>query len=75
MPKYTEFRASDKRQIKAQLAGKTHCIRYAHGASPGCSIDKSCNTELALIRSPWLFECNKLGQSVSARRLRYQNLL
>jgi hypothetical protein len=38
--KYVVFRASDKRQIKAQLAGN------------GCSIDKSCNTELALIRSP-----------------------
>ena len=38
--KYVVFRASDKRQIKAQLAGN------------GCSIDKSCNAEMALIRSP-----------------------
>jgi len=43
MPKYTVFRASDKRQIEAQLAGN------------GCSDDKNCNAELALIRSPWLF--------------------
>jgi len=28
--KYAVFRASDKRQIKAQLAGKTHCIRFSH---------------------------------------------
>ena len=64
MPENTVFRAFDKRQIKAQLAGKTHSTRYsqsiryahglgpAHGAGPGCSIDKSCNTELALIKSP-----------------------
>ena len=37
---YVAFRASDKRQIKAQLAAN------------GCSIGKSCNAELALIRSP-----------------------
>jgi hypothetical protein len=54
-PKYAVFRVSDKRQIKARLAGN------------GCSIDKSCNAELALIRSPYLFDFNKLGQRVSAR--------
>jgi len=37
---YIVFRASDKRQIKAQLAGN------------GCSIGKSCNAEMAFVRSP-----------------------
>ena len=37
---YVAFRATDKRQIKAQLAGK------------GCSLGKSCNAELALVSSP-----------------------
>ena len=37
---YAVFRASPKRQIKAQLAGNGH------------SIGKSCNAELTLIRRP-----------------------
>ena len=52
--KYAVFRASDKRQIKAQLAGN------------GCSIDKSCNAELTLSWSPYPLKSNKLGQRVSA---------
>jgi hypothetical protein len=42
------FRVSRKRQIKARLAAKAQCIRYAHGAGPGHSIGKSRNAELAL---------------------------
>ena len=38
--KYIVFRVTDKRQIKAQLAGN------------GCSIGKSCNAALALISRP-----------------------
>jgi len=53
---YVVFRAFDKRQIKAQPAAKAQGIRYAHGAGPGYSIGKSCNAELVLIRSPYLFE-------------------
>jgi hypothetical protein len=60
---YIVFRAPGNRQIKAQLAAN------------GFSIGKSCNAELALSWSPYLFDFNKLGQRVSARRLRYQNLL
>jgi hypothetical protein len=63
---YVVFRASRKRQIKAQLAGKTQSVRYAHGADPGCSIDKSCNAELTLSWSPYLLKSNELGQRVSA---------
>jgi hypothetical protein len=51
---YVVFRASRKRQIKAQLAGI------------GCSIDKSCNGELTLSWSPYLLKPNKLGQLVAA---------
>jgi len=41
------FSATTKRQNKALLAAKTQSVRYAHGlapahgAGPGCSIDKS----------------------------------
>jgi hypothetical protein len=38
---YLVFRASGKRQIKAQLAAKTQSICFAHGAGPGYSIGKS----------------------------------
>jgi hypothetical protein len=44
---YVVFRASDKRQIKAQPAGNDY------------SIGKSCNAEMALIRSPHLFDFYK----------------
>jgi hypothetical protein len=61
--KYVAFRASDKHQIKAQLAGN------------GCSIDKSCNAELMLIKSPYHIEFKQVRPMRVCPQRRYQNLL